>query len=72
LSRIRGTLHEKYPLAQLLKAVFRNLTDFGASLRLKTVSTDWFSQHLSWTKRVKHPSEVPEKGREGKSYCSGN
>ena len=49
--------------ARPLKASVRNLTDFGAFIEIEDgIDGLVHVSNLSWTKRVKHPSEVLKKG----------
>jgi small subunit ribosomal protein S1 len=57
------TLHEKYPVGSVVEGRVRNLTDFGAFLEIEEgIDGLVHVSNLSWTKRVKHPSEVLKKG----------
>ena len=56
-------LHEKYPVGAQVEGRVRNLTDFGAFLEIEDgIDGLVHVSNLSWTKRVKHPSEVLKKG----------
>ena len=56
-------LHEKYPVGATVEGRVRNLTDFGAFLEIEDgIDGLVHVSNLSWTKRVKHPSEVLKKG----------
>jgi small subunit ribosomal protein S1 len=56
-------LHEKYPLGATVEGRVRNLTDFGAFIEIEDgIDGLVHVSNLSWTKRVKHPSEVLKKG----------
>ena len=57
------TLHEKFPIGQIVEGKVRNLTDFGAFIEIEDgIDGLVHVSNLSWTKRVKHPSEVLKKG----------
>jgi small subunit ribosomal protein S1 len=56
-------LVEKYPVASKIKGKVRNLTEFGAFVEVEEgIDGLIHISDLSWTKRVKHPSEVLKKG----------
>jgi small subunit ribosomal protein S1 len=56
-------LAEKYPVGAKLKGKVRNLTEFGAFVEVEEgIDGLIHISDLSWTKRVKHPSEVLKKG----------
>jgi small subunit ribosomal protein S1 len=56
-------LAEKYPIGSKISGKVRNLTEFGAFVEI-TDGIDGLIHvsDMSWTKRVKHPSEVLKKG----------
>jgi small subunit ribosomal protein S1 len=57
------TLHEKYPIGSIVEGRVRNLTDFGAFVEIEDgIDGLVHVSNLSWTKRLKHPSEVLKKG----------
>jgi small subunit ribosomal protein S1 len=57
------TLHQKYPVGASVEGRVRNLTDFGAFIEIEDgIDGLVHVSNLSWTKRVKHPSEVLKKG----------
>ena len=57
------TLQEKYPVGANVEGRVRNLTDFGAFIEIEEgIDGLVHVSNLSWTKRVKHPSEVLKKG----------
>ncbi len=57
------TLHEKFPIGQIVEGKVRNLTDFGAFIEIEDgIDGLVHVSNLSWTKRIKHPSEVLKKG----------
>jgi small subunit ribosomal protein S1 len=56
-------LHEKFPIGAIVEGRVRNLTDFGAFIEIEDgIDGLVHVSNLSWTKRVKHPSEVLKKG----------
>jgi len=57
------TLGDKYPVGSSVEGRVRNLTDFGAFIEIEDgIDGLVHVSNLSWTKRVKHPSEVLKKG----------
>ncbi|MDD5544873.1 MAG: 30S ribosomal protein S1 [Acidobacteriia bacterium] len=57
------TLTERYPLGSIIEGRVRNLTDFGAFVEIEEgIDGLVHVSDLSWTKRVKHPSEILKKG----------
>jgi small subunit ribosomal protein S1 len=57
------SLIEKYPVGATVEGRVRNLTDFGAFIEIEEgIDGLVHVSNLSWTKRVKHPSEVLKKG----------
>src|SRR5579864_4172433 len=57
------SLAEKYPVGASVEGRVRNLTDFGAFIEIEEgIDGLVHVSNLSWTKRVKHPSEVLKKG----------
>ena len=58
-------IDEKYPLDSKHKGVVRNLTQFGAFVELEEgIDGLVHISDLSWTKKIRHPSEVVKKGDE--------
>src|SRR5713226_597723 len=56
-------LVEKYPVGSRIKGKVRNLTEFGAFVEVEEgIDGLIHISDLSWTKRVKHPSEILKKG----------
>lgn len=56
-------LINKYPVGATVEGRVRNLTDFGAFIEIEDgIDGLVHVSNLSWTKRVKHPSEVLKKG----------
>ena len=59
------TLNEKYPVGAVIKGQVRNITDFGIFVGIEEgIDGLVHISDLSWTTRVKHPSEMYEKGAE--------
>jgi small subunit ribosomal protein S1 len=57
------SLNDKYPVGATVEGRVRNLTDFGAFIEIEDgIDGLVHVSNLSWTKRVKHPSEVLKKG----------
>ena len=59
------SLDIKYPSGTPLRGIVRNLTNFGAFVEIE-VGIDGLVHisDMSWTKRIRHPSEVIKKGEE--------
>jgi small subunit ribosomal protein S1 len=56
-------LVEKYPVGTRLKGKVRNLTEFGAFVEVEEdIDGLIHISDMSWSKRIKHPSEVLKKG----------
>ncbi len=65
-------LSEKYPVGSLVEGRVRNLTDFGAFVEIEDgIDGLVHVSNLSWTKRVKHPSEIVKKGEKVKAVVLG-
>src|SRR5947208_1034025 len=61
-------LEEKYPTGAIIEGRVRNLTDFGAFIEIEDgIDGLVHVSNLSWTKRIKHPSELLRTGEEVKS-----
>ena len=57
------TLNDKYPVGATVEGRVRNLTEFGAFIEIEDgIDGLVHVSNLSWTTRVKHPSEVLKKG----------
>jgi small subunit ribosomal protein S1 len=57
------TLTERYPVGSIIEGRVRNLTDFGAFVEVQEgIDGLVHVSDLSWTRRVKRPSEVLKKG----------
>ena len=58
-------LHERYPVGSKLTGNVRNLTEFGAFVEIEEgIDGLIHISDMSWSKRLKHPSEVLNKGDE--------
>jgi small subunit ribosomal protein S1 len=56
-------LVEKYPVGTKIKGKVRNLTEFGAFVEVEEdIDGLIHISDMSWSKRIKHPSEVLKKG----------
>jgi len=65
-------LTDKYPTGAIVEGRVRNLTDFGAFIEIEDgIDGLVHVSNLSWTKRVKHPSEVVKKGEKVKAVVLG-
>jgi small subunit ribosomal protein S1 len=65
-------LSDKYPVGSIVEGRVRNLTDFGAFVEIEDgIDGLVHVSNLSWTKRVKHPSEVVKKGEKVKAVVLG-
>jgi len=65
-------LTERYPVGTIVEGRVRNLTDFGAFIEIEEgIDGLVHVSNLSWTKRVKHPSEVVKKGEKVKAVVLG-
>jgi len=62
----------RYPAGTVVEGRVRNLTDFGAFIEIEDgIDGLVHVSNLSWTKRVKHPSEVLKKGEKVKAVVLG-
>ncbi len=60
-----ASLKEKYPPGTVVKGVVRNIADFGIFVEIEEgIDGLVHISDLSWTQRVKHPSELFQKGDE--------
>jgi len=58
-------VEETYAINAVVKGTVRNLTDFGAFVEVEEgIEGLVHVSDLSWTKKVKHPSEILQKGQE--------
>ncbi|HEU4634780.1 MAG TPA: 30S ribosomal protein S1 [Edaphobacter sp.] len=65
-------LEDKYPAGTVVEGRVRNLTDFGAFIEIEDgIDGLVHVSNLSWTKRIKHPSEVLKKGEKIKAVVLG-
>jgi small subunit ribosomal protein S1 len=65
-------LEEKYPTGAIIEGRVRNLTDFGAFIEIEDgIDGLVHVSNLSWTKRIKHPSEVLKKGEKVRAIVLG-
>jgi small subunit ribosomal protein S1 len=62
----------RYPVGTNVEGRVRNLTDFGAFIEIEDgIDGLVHVSNLSWTKRIKHPSEVLKKGEKVKAVVLG-
>src|SRR5829696_2112291 len=60
-----ASLKEKYPPGTVVKGTVRNIADFGIFVEIEEgIDGLVHVSDLSWTQRVKHPSELYQKGDE--------
>ena len=65
-------LENKYPIGAIVEGRVRNLTDFGAFIEIEDgIDGLVHVSNLSWTKRIKHPSEVLKKGEKVRAIVLG-
>jgi len=58
-------LHEKYPSGTVVKGKVRNIADFGIFVEIEEgIDGLVHISDMSWTQRVKHPTELFQKGDE--------
>jgi small subunit ribosomal protein S1 len=58
-------IEEKYPVGSHIRGHVRNLTDFGAFIGVEEgIDGLVHISDMSWTRRIKHPSEILKKGDE--------
>ncbi|MGE0609504.1 MAG: S1 RNA-binding domain-containing protein, partial [Pirellulales bacterium] len=56
---------ERYPTGALVKGTVRNLTNYGAFIEIESgIDGLLHVSDMSWTRKISHPSEVVEKGKE--------
>ncbi|MHB9029169.1 MAG: S1 RNA-binding domain-containing protein, partial [Candidatus Latescibacterota bacterium] len=59
-----STIDERHPVGSRVKGKVRNLTNFGAFVEIEDgIDGLVHISDMSWTKRIKHPSEVMKKGQ---------
>jgi small subunit ribosomal protein S1 len=60
-----GEIEEKFPVGSKYKGRVRNMTNFGAFIEMdEGIDGLIHISDLSWTRKIKHPSEVLKKGEE--------
>jgi small subunit ribosomal protein S1 len=65
-------LSERYPAGTIVEGRVRNLTDFGAFIEIEDgIDGLVHVSNLSWTRRVKHPSEILKKGEKVRAVVLG-
>jgi small subunit ribosomal protein S1 len=58
-------IEERYPVGSKLNGRVRNMTNFGAFVEIEEgIDGLIHISDLSWTKKIKHPSEILKKGQE--------
>lgn len=58
-------IEEKYPVGTTIEGKIKNITDFGVFIGIdEGIDGLVHISDISWTKRIKHPSEVYKKGQE--------
>ncbi len=58
------TIEQRYSVGSVVEGRVRNMTDFGAFIEIEEgIDGLVHVSDLSWTKRVKHPSEILKKGQ---------
>ncbi|MCK9195660.1 MAG: 30S ribosomal protein S1 [Syntrophales bacterium] len=58
-------LREKYPVGTLIKGVVRNITNFGVFVGIEDgIDGLIHLSDISWTQKLKHPSDLFKKGQE--------
>ncbi len=59
-----STIDQRHPVGTRVKGKVRNLTNFGAFVEIEEgIDGLVHISDMSWTKRIKHPSEVMKKGQ---------
>ncbi len=65
-------LSDRYPQGTVVEGRVRNLTDFGAFIEIEDgIDGLVHVSNMSWTKRIKHPSEVLKKGEKLRAVVLG-
>jgi small subunit ribosomal protein S1 len=65
-------LQERYTTGSIVEGRVRNLTEFGAFIEIEDgIDGLVHVSNMSWTKRIKHPSEVVKKGDKVKAVVLG-
>jgi len=58
-------IEEKYPVGTTIEGKIKNITDFGIFIGIdEGIDGLVHISDISWTKRIKHPSEIYKKGQE--------
>ncbi len=58
-------IEEKYPMGTTIEGKIKNITDFGVFIGIdEGIDGLVHISDISWTKRIKHPSEIYKKGQE--------
>jgi small subunit ribosomal protein S1 len=58
-------IEEKYPVGTIIEGKIKNITDFGIFVGIdEGIDGLVHISDMSWTKRIKHPSEIYKKGTE--------
>jgi small subunit ribosomal protein S1 len=58
-------IEEKYPVGTTIEGKIKNITDFGVFIGIdEGIDGLVHISDISWTKRIKHPSEMYKKGQE--------
>ncbi len=66
------TIGERYPVGSIVEGTVRTLTDFGAFIGLEEgIDGLIHISDMSWTRHVKHPSELLKKGQTTKAVIIG-
>src|SRR4030081_1275078 len=66
------TLNERYQMGSRVQGRVRNLTDFGAFIEIEDgVDGLVHVSDISWSRRIKHPSEVLKKGQQVEAVITG-
>ena len=67
------TVEQRYSVGSVVEGRVRNMTEFGAFIEIEEgIDGLVHISDLSWTKRVKHPSEVLRKGSDSAGRDSGD
>lgn len=63
---------EKFPVGTIIEGTIKNITDFGVFIGIyEGIDGLVHISDMSWTKRVKHPSELYKKGQEVQAVVLG-
>lgn len=56
-------IHDKYPVGTIIEGKIKNITDFGLFIGIdEGIDGLVHISDISWTKRIKHPTEIYKKG----------